>query len=164
MDQQRPGTARFWTPTKGTAAGNNYGNGSSLHHGEQDRSYREGHHENPLPEAPVLHGFVLHDGRRQLRVDVGVSTQQPQVGTHVTYSIATSDPTEAVVTGGDSGTEYTSTQLVFTEDNWDMGIPITVMGKSDSTLDGDIEYTVDFYLEDTTTTCSRISTAPRCRW
>ena len=45
---------------------------SSLHHGEQDRSYREGHHENPLPEAPVLHGFVLHDGRRQLRADVGV--------------------------------------------------------------------------------------------
>jgi hypothetical protein len=106
-------------------------------------------------------------------------TQQPSSGTYVQYGVAVSDPTEAAIVsapfvrtsttqttdnGDDTVTDYFgqiansggSTNLVFTKENWNLGISVAIQGVEDCTVsdygecgvreDGDIPYFVDFFM------------------
>jgi len=60
-------------------------------------------------------------------------------GSTVSYTVSTSDSTEATVD---------NPQILFDYSNWDIPVPVVVRGEWDAVLDGDIEYTVDFTLQD----------------
>jgi hypothetical protein len=67
------------------------------------------------------------------------------LGSYVQYAVGVSDPTEALAN---------ETHLVFTHENWNMGIQLAIQGVEDCEScgkreDGDIPYTVDFFLSST---------------